>query len=174
MMSPNVIGPIMAAVLECADASLTLHERPVGRKAISPGLPAVDECCDGFLYVRLGAMFPTGNPFPQVDSRPGTCKPTMIGSTIYVGVYRCIAVIDDNGVAPTAAEITADGEAMVEDASILLEAIKCCVAGLVDDQDTNALALSLGTWLPLEPDGGCAGGEWPVTIGHGTCGCPEV
>jgi hypothetical protein len=167
----------MATILECARDKLEHYDRPADRVLLAPGdQPAWDECCDGFLYVRLITMYPTmgqSSPFPGQDTRPGNCKPSMIGSTIGVGVLRCAATQEDGGEAPTADVLTAEALGMTADASILLEAIKCCVAPLTDDETSNALVMVLGTWTPRGPDGGCVGGEWTLTIGHGTCPCPE-
>jgi len=170
--SPDVIGPLMQALLDCAQERLDAHDRSCDRIALTPGSEvAWDECCEGFLYVRLVTMFPTGNPFPQLDQRPGSCKPTMIGSTIAVGVLRCTPTQDSGGGAPPAADLTANTLEVTADASILLEAIKCCLADLTDDQASNAQQIVLGSWTPLGPEGVCVGGEWSITIGHGTCRC---
>lgn len=174
MTYPDVIGPLMSAILDCADTQLTANGRECDRVLLAPGVePAYDECCDGFLYVRLTSMFPSGNPFPQQDTRPGNCKPTLIASTLAIGVLRCAAVVQDGGAVPTAEELTAETLGMTADASILLEAIKCCIVPLTDDTTSDAVVATIGTWNPLGPDGGCVGGEWTITIGHGSCGCPE-
>jgi hypothetical protein len=172
---PDVIGQIMVAVLACAEQALTAADRPAGRVLIAPGgPPAWDECCDGFLYVRLVTMFPTagGAPFPQQDTRPGNCKPALIASTLALGVLRCASVVSDEGKAPTPEVLTAEALGVTADASILLQAIKCCVAEMAQDQDSLVEQSLLGAWSPAGPDGGCVGGEWQLTVGHGTCGCP--
>lgn len=172
--SPDIIGPLMQAVLTCAETQLDAHGRGVGRVLLSSGdAPAWDDCCEGQLWVRLITMFPTGNPFPLPDVRAGSCKPTMLGSTLGVGVLRCAAVVDEAGNAPAADTITNEALGATADAMIVLEALKCCVGDLTDDQTSNALAIMLGTWTPLGVEGGCVGGEWTLTLGTGTCGCPE-
>lgn len=173
---PDIIGQIMADVLTCAEEALTAAERPCDRVLLVPGaLPAWDECCDGFLYVRLVSMYPTAGqsaPFPNQDTRPGNCKPVMIASQLAIGVLRCAATVDDNGVVPTAATLTAEARGMTADASILLAAIKCCIADMAGDSGSLVEQLLLGAWQPLGPDGGCVGGEWTLTVAHGSCGCP--
>jgi hypothetical protein len=172
--TPDIVGDLMVAIRDCAAAQLKARDRACDRVLLAPGSEvAWDECCDGFLYVRLVSMFPTGNPFPTPDTRPGNCKPLMIGSTIAVGVLRCAAAPDSNGNAPSAEVLTAETLGMTADASIALEAITCCVAPLTDDQSSYAQQIVLGTWTPLGPLG-CVGGEWTLTIGHGQCGCPEL
>jgi hypothetical protein len=172
---PDIIGQIMGEVLTCAEDALHAKDRDCGRVLLVPGaLPAWDECCDGFLFVRLITMFPTmgqGVPFPNPDTRPGNCKPVMMASQLGVGVLRCASVIDDNGTAPPAATLTAEALGMTADASILLSAIKCCVADMVDDEESWVEQVVLGSWLPQGPDGGCVGGEWTLTVAHGSCGC---
>lgn len=172
---PDIIGQIMVDVLTCASDALTDEGRPVAREILTPGeLPAWDECCDGFLYVRLITMYPTAGqsaPFPQQDTRPGNCKPIMMASQLGIGVLRCAAVVDDNGKAPTAATLTTEARGMTKDASIILSAIKCCIAPMVDADGSLVQQVVLGSWLPLGPEGGCTGGEWTLTVAHGTCGC---
>jgi hypothetical protein len=174
MTSPDLIGPIMAAILDCASQALADNDRPCDRVLLAPGAEvAWDECCDGFLYVRLISMFGSGNPFPNQDTRPGGCKPTMIASTLGIGVGRCASTQDDDGIAPPVDTLTAEALGVVADASIILDAIKCCVAPLTDDPDSNVLATSLGAWSPSGPQGGCVGGEWSLVVGHGACPCGD-
>jgi hypothetical protein len=95
----------------------------------------------------------------------------MMASVIGLGTLRCASTVDDNGKAPTPAVLTEEALGVTRDASILLEAIKCCVAPMVDDQESLVTQLVIGSWLPAGPDGGCVGGEWQLTVGHGSCGC---
>lgn len=170
---PDIIGEIMAAVLTCAADALKEAGRECGRQLLVPGdVPAWDECCEGFLYVRLITMFPTAGqtaPFPTLDTRPGNCKPNLMGSQLGIGVLRCAAVLDSNGNAPSAEVLTAEARGMTMDASIVLSAIKCCIGDMVETHDLVEQVL-LGSWLPLGPET-CTGGEWTLTVGHGTCGC---
>jgi hypothetical protein len=171
-----MIGQIMAEVLTCADDTLADGGRACGRVLLVPGeLPAWDECCDGFLYVRLITMYPTAggpnSPFPNQDVRPGNCKPLMMASQLGIGVLRCASTVDDGGRAPTAATLTAEARGMTMDASLVLTAIKCCVADMVTSADSWVEQALLGSWLPAGPEGGCVGGEWTLTVAHGSCGC---
>jgi hypothetical protein len=173
---PDIIGQIMAEVLTCAEDTLSDGRRPCDRVLLVPGeLPAWDACCEGFLYVRLITMYPTAggpnSPFPNQDTRPGNCKPTMMASQLGIGVLRCASTIDDNGVAPSAEVLTAEARGMTADASLVLAAIKCCVADIVTGTDSLVEQALLGSWFPAGPEGGCAGGEWTLTVAHGTCGC---
>lgn len=169
--SPDVISPIMGTVLECVDAALTEQDRGVGRSGLVFGTDVVaDECCEGYLYVRLVTMYPSGDPFPTQDTRPGNCKPTLMASQLAVGVLRCIPTIEDGGDPPDAAELNEAALGIHADAAIILSALKCC---LDPDDVVNLETLVLGAWTPRANLGGCGGGEWALTVGHGACRCQE-
>lgn len=170
MAAPDLIGPIMGTLLTCAQDALNSYSRPVGLVSLVPGGEvAWDNCCDdgGQLYVRLVEMYPSGRPFPNADGQ-AACAPVMLAARLAVGVIRCAHTVDDNGVPPSAAELTADALSMTADASILLEALKCCFP----TSDSHIMKSLIGRWEPKGPSGGCAGGEWAVTVGFGTCNCP--
>jgi hypothetical protein len=170
--SPDVISPIMAAVLACGQTALETYDRKVGRAGLVFGdLAVADECCDGYLYVRLVTMYPSGNPFPSQDLRPGNCKPTLMASQLALGIFRCIPTIEDGAELPSAEELNTATLGITADASILLSAMKCCVD---PDSIENLERVVLGAWTPKPNLGGCGGGEWALTVGHGTCACPEA
>lgn len=162
----------MVQLRDFAAARLKTYDRQCERTLVAPGAEvAWDECCDGFLYVRLVQLFPTGNPFPQLDVRPGNCKPILQGAALAVGVLRCAS--GGPGQTPEAETLTAEALGITADASILLETIQCDLAPLATDSTSQVEAIMLGVWTPLGPDGQCSGGEWTVTIATGTCGCGE-
>lgn len=162
----DLFAEVMQTLLGCANQALIDCGRPVGRAFLAPGSQvAWDDCCDGQLWVRMINVFPSGRPFPAVDSvQP--CGIAVLAVQLAVGVVRCAAVVDDNGNAPTPEELTADTLAQSADASILLSAIQCC-----DLPTTTDKLIRVGTWTPSGPQGGCVGGEWTLTLGVGNCGC---
>jgi hypothetical protein len=81
--------------------------------------------------------------------------------TLALGIIRCVEVQNDNGVPPSGAAISADGYVMLDDLAAIQEAIIC-----------NENTYRPGTWFPLGPQGGCAGGEWHFTVRIQPCGCP--
>lgn len=170
MPSRDVIGPVMEDLLACAQAALSDVDREPGRSSLVPGgAVAWDNCCEGGgqLWVRLVEMYPTG-PFPGRDTST-RCQPVMWGVRVAVGVLRCTPTVDDNGNAPTEAALTGDALGMTLDAAALRDAILCCFV----NTSRNVQTWALENWLPQGPQGGCAGGEWTIVLGVGTCDCPE-
>lgn len=176
---PDLIGPIMASVLECASLALERYDIPTAKNFISAGGEVPwDNCCvaedgsNGQLWVRMVDFHPTG-PFPAQERQITPCTPIMMAAQLGVGVLRCVSTVNDQGQFPSAAEMTADGLAMTMDASTILEALKCCVGPMAEDDESPVLKVGINTWLPLGAQGGCAGGEWTIWVGLGSCRCPD-
>lgn len=170
-MTVNLYAGAMQTLLDCAADALTDHGVPVESVFIAPGgPPAWDNCCEdgGQLFVRLVQSYPTAGPgaapFPGQDTRP-KCHPVMMAARLAVGVLRCSqAFANEEGAAPSDATKTAEGLRTSMDASILLEAILCCLA-------PTQLSWVVDSWNPLGPNGGCVGGEWQLIVGVDTCQC---
>jgi len=164
----DLIGPMLSAFLECATTSLGRDEAPfAGRSLVAPGgPPAWDDCCDGMVWTRLISLLPSGKPFPQVDSAQ-QCGVLLWVATIGVGALRCAAVVDDQGVAPTPAILTAEALAVTQDAADLQQAIQCCMTGR-----TGGKPIKFSRWDPQGPEGGCVGGEWQIVVAVDNCRCP--
>lgn len=129
------------------------------RQIVQPGLEvAWDECCDGQGWSRLIGVIPVLGA-NRANGMP--CGIQWWNLQLAVGVIRCVHVVDDNGVAPSAAQITADGDQFATDVSDLLQAIVC-------DKYTYAVT----GITPLGPQGGCAGSEVQFTVRVNACGCP--
>mgnify|MGYP000901333097 CR=1 FL=1 len=155
MATTDLIGPAMQALL----ANVQLELSPsVGRAALYPGGEvAWDDCCDGQLWVRLAAILPN----------PGAGQPCGVmtwTATFGIGVVRCISVLDDEGRAPAPAALTTDTLRMTGDTAALIKAIQCQAI-------PRAESLTVVRWEPLGPEGGCAGGEWLVSVKFMNCGC---
>ena len=156
------IGPLLAATLACADAAL---DPQVGRASLYPGAEiAYDDCCDGQVWVRLISLTPAGNP-TATRTTANPCGVLMWAATIGIGALRCAATLDDQGNAPTPAQLTADTHQMTADAAALSQAIQCCLTPQVN-------RATILRWDPLGPSGGCVGGEWTVTVLTDNCPCP--
>lgn len=134
------LDDLLAAVVTALPAS-------VGRAVVAPGGEvAWDDCCDGQAWVRVISVAPT------YQARCGIVKWTI---SLGIGVLRCAAVLDDDGVAPSPRQITADGHEMIADMDAIAHLIQCA--------DDLPLDPTLGNWTPLGPNGGCHGGEWSAT-----------
>lgn len=167
----DLLGPLMARLLECADDALTSCGDPTGLVHLAPGAEvAYDNCCEGEgqLWVRAVNVFPTGGPrvpFPQVDAQQ-QCGVSALGVRLGVGVIRCAHTLDDGAEPPTAEEMTSDALQTTSDMQILLGAIRCCFT-----EQVNGPAPKIEQWLPTGPRGGCVGGEWTLIVPLDVCGC---
>lgn len=162
----DLFGPVLQTLLDCCHDALAGCDRDVGRAFIAPGANvAWDDCCDGQLWVRLATAFPSGRPFPNPDTQQ-PCGITVLAARIAIGIVRCAAVVDDDGVAPAPDVLTGDANGVTTDASILLSAIQCCALPGISEQ-----AVRIVSWTPSGPQGGCVGGEWEIIVGLDNCGC---
>lgn len=183
---PDLLGPLMLDLLDCAENSMNAASTPVGRAHLVAGLDAVwDDCCEadadtpgGTLYVRVVETYPTagqGSPYPQRDTSTRSCHPFAWAVQLAVGVVRCTPTVDDNGVAPSPDAITLSALEMTRDRATLETAIRCCFAN-ADGAPTGMEEgkVILFGWLPLGANGGCAGGEWTLYALLNSCACPAV
>ena len=156
----------MQAILDCADAALTTDGRGAGRSLLVPGDNVPDDWCDcdGQLYVRVVNILPQGQQ-PH-------CAPISLNAILAVGVIRCAAVLDSNGNPPEASVLTAEALAMTQDAATIYGALVCCGPLLVASKKVNK-APTIGPWGSQGPLGGCARGEWQVTLNLDVCGCSD-
>lgn len=126
------------------EACLNELSPPPARVVVVPGGEAVwDSCCDGMLYSALGNISP----------KQAGAKCVGWTASIKVGVIRCCHVVDDYGNSPAPHEISKDAETMLDDMVALMRAL----AGL-------ECVMSIDSWDALEPNAGCAGGEWTISV----------
>lgn len=163
-MTPPLLTPILTDILTGTIAALSAAGAPVSDASLTPGeLPAWDSCCDGGgqLWVRVLRVTPGG----VRDDRRVThgCPSTWI-ARVGVGVIRCVATVDDNGLPPTPDTLTAEAVQMHEDAHTIAQRLLC-------EPIAGTASAAMEEWVPLGPDGGCAGGEWVVALLLADCGC---
>lgn len=120
--------------------------------------PAWDFCgeCEGdkcgMGYITVTSVFPfTTFPNPAEDA---TCGWEM-AATLKVGALRCHPTMGENGELPDVEEMAEAFLSVAADMGALLTAIQCCDA--IKEH-------RIGEWSPLGPGGGCAGGEWTLTV----------
>lgn len=127
-----------------------------GRTIVAPGASvAWDDCCAGQLWARVVSVTPV-----YQGSRSSAACVIAHDLTIGVGIVRCVAVVDDRGRAPSATQISADGNSGLRDMREIADALH-------GHQPVDALSAQLGVWTPSGPDGGCAGGEWTYAMRTG-------
>jgi hypothetical protein len=132
---------------------------------IAPGASvAWDNCCenDGQLWIRVIRVHPTagprGGPFPSLDTVQA-CGIVQLALTVGLGAVRCAHTVTDGGEPPSGDDMTADSMNIFMDASDLLAA---AMAGIPSVKRVRKLLV--GAWTPAGPTGGCAGGEWELTL----------
>lgn len=166
------LKPILNGILSAAASAFQEAGTPPGRVELSPGLlPAWDDCCEGQLYLRVVEVFPSGSPFPQFDQEQrgvgGSCSIKLLAVHLALGMIRCAATVDNDGNPPTAAEVTMDGNEMVDDMQVLLDVIACDLGSV-----SRIMKVKLDRWTPQGVQGGCHGGEWGFFIAVDPCLCP--
>jgi hypothetical protein len=169
------LTPIMTGILSAAASTLNDENRSPGRVELTPGaVPAWDDCCSGQLYARIINVFPTAgkeSPFPTPDTRQrgpadATCKIHAFGIHFGLGILRCAHTVNDQGAAPSAAQVTDNAVLMYADSRSLLAVLLCDVPSV-----KGVHQIKLGQWGPLGVDGGCMGGEWTAFVMINSCGC---
>lgn len=168
---------ILESILSAAASALNTAGRAPGRVELTPGtLPAWDDCCEGQLYLRTVEIYPTaagGAAFPAIDSKQqgvgSACAVNLLAVRLGLGVIRCAATVDDAGVAPTPAAVSADASLMLSDMDTLLNVLVCTVPGLWGVQ-----RLKIDRWQPQGVQGGCHGGEWGFYIAVDPCLCQSA
>jgi hypothetical protein len=141
---------------------------PVARAVIAPGAAAAaDGCCyddaaglSGQAHVRLSRLYPSTR-FPQPDATYSR-MPTMLAAEIELGVYRCVAGLDDGGNPPPPDEVTADAVRALDDVA----ALQKTALGTF-----GRTPVVLGQVVTLGPGGYCAGAVQLFTIAFNQA-CP--
>lgn len=131
-----------------ASEHLEAHGVGVDRILVSPSPVTWDGGCDGQLWTRIvGVAAISGEASSQ------QCGVPFWTVTLGLGIIRRISVVSSNGVPPYAEDITEDALTQAEDIRILKDSILSL--------DTTRTLVS---WVPLQQQGGFAGGEWTFTV----------
>lgn len=147
----------------CDELATTPGGAPCWCGTVPGQLVAMDCGCDtdgcGMGYVRLDAMFPS-RTFPTPDLAAANCA-APLAARFMVGCFRCVPVMDEAGHAPSETEQAAATGVLYADMAAIYTAIRCCVGDVLHLGWSD---VAVGTWQPIGPTGGCAGGQWPVTV----------
>lgn len=178
-MALSDLTTIAAALRDCLCELLeSTPGGPVCQCCLRAGMapPTADNCCDcgagqGQASVQVTEIYPS-NKFPQrgITQWNGAC---VKGQTLWVAeltmtVYRCVAVPDESGNAPSCERLNTDAAKIQADALAMIQAFTCCDWGGADNK-----RIMPGSWQPLPNAGGCGGGMMPVYVGLGYQCCPE-
>lgn len=140
MTEPGIFTTLLGVLEEVRTSLYPIPKRVV----LSPGTSVPwDGCCDGYLYAQMTQLTPL---------RSGT---TCYGynARARFGVLRCVSVLDDQGRPPKPAKMNTDSLVILADMETMRESL-----------EENNCVVQVETWTPLGPEGGCAGGEWSVTL----------
>lgn len=166
MANPREEWSRLNTLLDTAAVAVSGCGYPVSRIGVVHGEVVWDECCEGYLYIRV-MQNTRANPFPQASTAPTTCSliPT---AQVELGILRCAPVMDDNGVAPSAAEQSEFAQTAIRDKSILYHVL------MSHYPDWAKFPVVIDKWTPLNIQGGCGGGAWQFYIDVALCPCgPE-
>lgn len=141
-----------AALADCGQG-------PVCHSLFLPGAAiAWDYCgseCDdgacGMSYVRLFQSFQYAQ-WPVPDLTLACNKP--MGYLIEAGVLRCMPMPDERGEPPAKDDVAAVALGLLDDSDAIRMALS----------ESAAPQVSLGTFNPMGPQGGCVGGSWTAYV----------
>jgi hypothetical protein len=181
-LAEGVLACVCAA-LEEAEAEVEGAQGCPCRASVVPGgTVAWDGCadpcgdeCGGMLAVGVSRMYLSDTfPIPsQAVQGSKNCVTTPYTAVeLVITLLRCSPVGDDMGNPPEPTELAEAARVMMIDSAVVLDALQCCLPGLAPPG--GKLLYTIGAFRSLGPEGGCAGGEWRVTIALTTCRCPET
>lgn len=159
---PGHITPILQGILDAVIARAAECGLPSWcRTGIIAGSSAWDVCCEcsdgsGQLWVRLIDIQPEEN----AQEGWGGCE-LPVRLSVGVGSVRCVPVIGENGIPPTAEEDQASAELIHWDAEVVKDGVLC------------NLDVFWRQWIAVDNLGGCGGGEHTFEVPFGGCHCGD-
>lgn len=153
----------LTTLLDAAAVAVSGCGVPVGRVGAVHGAVVWDECCEGFLFIRVVNTSLT-TAFPQASQVPTNCSSTL-ATLVELGILRCAPVLDNNGLAPSAQAQSDFAREMIRDKSILYDVL------MSHNPDWSNFPIVITSWTPLDIEGGCGGGAWQFYIDVALCPC---
>lgn len=171
-------GPAVTGIAECVCLALESSGRPVCSCCLTIGTPVSEcdcECADGArgrvsLYPQ--SIVPSQSwpqALPAWDRYDHACGPPYIMLTLNVEITRCVPTMDELGNPPTCTELISAGLAWYADATIVRQAVGCCLRDM--KRNGTIQRFSMGQTTPVPEQGGCAGSVLQVMIGLSHCLC---
>ena len=132
-----------------------------GRRYLAPGQQAGLAVDDEHLCVALVQLRRAAAEGSRQGSSPGkgAGPATLASATYLLRLMRCVATLDDEGHAPPAHEINADGLRLMADPGQLMDAVFAWAAA-----EPHNLTVDPGPVEPLGPEGGYAGHSIRITL----------
>lgn len=173
-VSDPLVMPLAEQLLECFVTELAKVEQPPAAVHLRPGISPVawvsqheNECCSGLGWIRVDSFFPSSDVFPTQDDTPPPKGTAAWAIVLELGVFRCAPSPDEDDI-PSAAQWADVVQTVMDDAAAMRRAI-CCLT----DQHGRQRVLP-GQWVPLDVQGGCAGGYMTVTVKGPACDCADA
>lgn len=178
-MTDVLVLPYAERLLDClCDALATSLGGPVCRCCLRPGghLVPMDSCyCEcaaagesnGQASVQVTDVYATSK-FPRkgIDVFNNACAVSWVAE-LTMTVYRCVHTVDEKGIPPTCPQLDSDARKIASDRFAMMQAFACCDWALEQ-------SILPGSWSPVPPQGGCAGGFMTVLVDVGAFCCPPV
>lgn len=176
MTEPIVDDPIAwclaDALAACFCAELAATSAPVGCCCVYPGEQvAVDSCKPGMAWVRIARQYPVGDRFPVAASAPDPCGGANGWAVVLeLAALRCMPGVSAQGKPPPCGAVTPVARLVAADAQAMRRAVLCCDWRVTCGGDPD-VAVVVGAWEPLGPQGLCVGGAMSVTVQSNGCVC---
>lgn len=166
---PDAIWDKANELLVCVSAELAaLEAGSPSRAFVAPGAEiAWDDCECGQLTVHVLRAFPS-DTFPILkQTGPFTrCKPRLTVAEFVITILRCVSIQDDEGRAPSAADLHADGLTDQRDRAAVRRGAICCLQA---DDPRRQLNYLMQDQLAVGADGHCMGSELHLFVGLPNC-----
>lgn len=179
-IADDPVFPIAESLLECLCSLLPQTLRgAVCSCCVYPGTEApMDACCEcrlpdgtaaeGQAWIVRGEQRRIAGGLQDVATGEDRCANGW-AVDFTMGVYRCAAVLDAAGDAPTCDQIEENAKALASDEAALRETIICCFPLLLEELGGGRYLV--GGINQITPNGGCMGTTMDVTVEFSDC-CP--
>ena len=182
-MTDALVFPYAERLLDClCDALATSIGGAVCSCCVRHGghLVAMDSCAcqctgaaSGQASVQITNLYPSSKfPRNSIDEWDDACNTVTWVAELTMTVYRCVSVLAENGTPPTCAQLEADARKIASDRDAMMRALICC-DWRRPQPGWDERRIIPGSWTPVAPQGGCAGGFMTVLVDVGPFCCPE-
>lgn len=133
---------------------------------VNPSLGTLtDECCTGLAWVRVVQVDGLQDPgAPDFNA----CLSAERRLTLEMGTARCIPF--GTVESPTTCDQWTEAALKMDGDLSAMEAALCCFRDVVASQPFAPDVISVGTYEPFGPDGGCISGTLQITLDY-SCAC---
>lgn len=183
-MPDTLVLPFAERLLGCLCVALAdTIAGPPCQCSLYPGTapPPADACCactagNGQAAVQITEIFPViAGKFPArgIVGQLDNCAAYEWAAELTMTVYRCVATVTEDGF-PSVEELMADARKIADDARAMRQALLCCDWRPDVNLPDDLRPIVPGSWKPVNPLGGCAGGTQSVIVLVGASCCPPV